>query len=494
MGLSGSAYNMFLFINRKNDIELGLTKLSMEKSQLAREMEKISTKYQNAISQKTYKWSNNAGSTYVDLTYNNLMKPSAMNLQKPYLLTDLNDRVIVDSDYKKYAEMISPDGSSGGDWYGNREKILAQLTGASEEDLAKQAAMEVEMYYRRDDLEKAKANEPDKHSYMAKGNFEEMLEASSLATESNVDDNASTTATFENKSSNWLDAYRNNDTIRVNASGDQNQHDIIMGFVAENLRELFADKSDEEIENVINSAFLDPVNSAGASVNSDWIKADGEEYVIHVKPMIDSILGTFTEPIQCETGKSDRCYYWTNADYSDYQGAYNNWKTTELDPAQEAYDNAAKAYNELFEGGEETLINFYDAIFSTIAEKGWTYNPNVQDNEYVEQMLQNNLYLITTVDREAEHNDIEKTCTYKNNYDSRIASNFNKLFLVNDKEAAQEALVEYEMAKAIIERKESEIDVMMKNLETELAAVKAMIEQVQKIAKENSDRTMEFQA
>ena len=101
MGLSGSAFNMFLFINRKSDIELDLSKLSMDKSQLTRDMEKVSLEYQSALTQKTYKWSNNSGASYVDLSYNNMMKPSAMNLKKPYLLTDLHDRVVVDSEYKK---------------------------------------------------------------------------------------------------------------------------------------------------------------------------------------------------------------------------------------------------------------------------------------------------------------------------------------------------------------------------------------------------------
>ena len=63
----------------------------------------------------------------------------------------------------------------------------------------------------------------------------------------------------------------------------------------------------------------------------------------------------------------DKYYYWEPGKYDEYNDLYTDWEANDLKPAQEAYDNAVKEFNELFAGEDETLIDFYDAIFSSIA-------------------------------------------------------------------------------------------------------------------------------
>ena len=129
MGMAASQVRFLQLTRRKNDIGFQLTQLANDKVSLSRDMQKVSRNYQNSLNQKILKWSNNQGVSYVDLSYQNLMKPSAMNQNKPYLLTDQSGRVVVDDQYRKYAEMISPDGKPGGDWESNKIKILANITG-----------------------------------------------------------------------------------------------------------------------------------------------------------------------------------------------------------------------------------------------------------------------------------------------------------------------------------------------------------------------------
>ena len=129
MGMAASQARLLQLTSRKNDIGYELTRLSNDKVSLSREMQKVSRKYQDSLNQKVLKWSNNNGVSYIDLSYNNLMKPSTMNQNKPYLLTDQNDKIVIDSEYKKYAEMISPNGSTGGNWESVRTQVLAELTG-----------------------------------------------------------------------------------------------------------------------------------------------------------------------------------------------------------------------------------------------------------------------------------------------------------------------------------------------------------------------------
>ena len=114
MGMAASQVRLLQLTARKNDIGYQLQNLSLQKTSLSRDMQRVTKEYQNALSTKTLKWSNNSGVTYVDLSYANLMRPGSVNGNVPYLITNASGNVVVDSQYQKYAEMISADGSAGG--------------------------------------------------------------------------------------------------------------------------------------------------------------------------------------------------------------------------------------------------------------------------------------------------------------------------------------------------------------------------------------------
>ena len=105
MGMSASQVRLLQLTGRKNDIGRQLTTLSNEKMALTRDMHKISKEYQQALNSKILKWSNNGGVSYIDLSYDNLMKPGVMNQNKAYLLTDFDGKIVLDRAYKTYAEM-----------------------------------------------------------------------------------------------------------------------------------------------------------------------------------------------------------------------------------------------------------------------------------------------------------------------------------------------------------------------------------------------------
>ena len=134
-------------------------------------------------------------------------------------------------------------------------------------------------------------------------------------------------------------------------------------------------------------------------------------FSINVKQMIDRIVGGSYASENCNVNKGGyanaNTYQWYDINspiYKDTLEKHNIWQES-YDLAKKEYDESVQAKNQLFTAEEEALINFYDAIFSSIAEKGWTYNNQVNDTEYLNQMLQNNIYTMTTVDREAEFSD-----------------------------------------------------------------------------------------
>ena len=94
MGMAASQVRLLQLTSRKNTIGRTLEDLSLQKTSLSRDMKRVSKNYQDALSTKTLKWSNNSGVTYVDLSYGNLMRPNTYNNNTPYLLTNANGNIV----------------------------------------------------------------------------------------------------------------------------------------------------------------------------------------------------------------------------------------------------------------------------------------------------------------------------------------------------------------------------------------------------------------
>ena len=108
MGMAASQVNLLKLTARKNSIQGQLTDLSFQKIRLTSDVNKITKEYTDAINAKTLKWSNNGGTSYIDLTYKNLMNPnSQLSNNNTNLITDSSGRVVLHDDYKKYADKHS---------------------------------------------------------------------------------------------------------------------------------------------------------------------------------------------------------------------------------------------------------------------------------------------------------------------------------------------------------------------------------------------------
>ena len=156
----------------------------------------------------------------------------------------------------------------------------------------------------------------------------------------------------------------------------------------------------------------------------------------------------------------------------------------------EKYETAKTAQAESLSSNEESLIKFYDAIFSAIAEKGWTYNEKVTDTDYLNQMLQNNAYTLTSITQEEKYDEETGDYFLSNKYSTDIATNMKNIFTVNDSLARSDALVDYEYKKSLISAKETKVDLRMQDLQTEQSAISQMIQGIQQQLNDNIDRTM----
>lgn len=495
MGLDASQVRLLQLTARSNDIGLQLSQLANDKVSLARDMQKISKEYNEALNQKVLKWSNNSGVSYIDLSYQNLMKPSVMNQNKPYLLTDETGRVVVDSAYQKYAAMISPNGGSGGDWESVRTQVISELTGIDASKIDNANNYQEEIWANEAVINQLIDNEPIKPT--KETNIETFI--------NNLDSKVAATFT---EGDSWSDAYsRGGDVNLGNSTSAPGALKSLTENIAEKLGAYIDDPENLKIacETFYNNqlAILQDLDSEGnkQSLKSEQtpLCGDANNLTIDVKQMLDTIMGSYSQ-LTGHVGRggygNETLFTWNDIDSTRYQSwkeEHDLWQST-FDMAKTDYDKAVSANNQLFTADEESLIKFYDAIFSSIAENGWTYNNQVNDTEYLNQMLQNNIYFMTTVDRDTEFDENSGEYIWDNDYTTDIASNFTNIFAVNDSDAREDALVEYEYQKSIINQKEARIDTRMKNLETEQAAIKQMIQGIEQVKNDNIDRTMNWSA
>lgn len=489
MGMAASQGRLLTLTARKNTIGYQLQELSMEKMSLTREMQKVSKDYNNSLSAKKFKWSNNAGVDYVDLSYSAIMRPSAVNQNKPYLITNSSGKVVIDRQYREFAEKISPNGFPGGDYESQRTDILASLLGVSATVISESQAqdeylntLKEDVYNKKSAYQEWKSKESSKSGrnnvgYKSVSDFRKLLGLNENVSYSNILDKFNNAKRNASSGSNW----RSEVTNIVN----QIKSGLSKYFVDDTNQSLNGGKTEKttfetSCDNLINAI---PQDSENKEALPGYINK--ENSTINTEELLAIILGG------SNLTRNDNGNYLTrdteNAQWQDWYNQlntkYNDWKNAEK-VYKDANDNTASAFG----GDQKTKIEFYDALFTVIAEQGWTYDSQVTDNDYLNNMFQNNQFYITEVTNNEDYG--EEYAEYKNrkyDYSTDLASNFEKLFLVNDEDIRQEALTNYEYKKSIIKVKEERIDTRMKDLETEQSAITNMIKGIETVRKDNTE-------
>ena len=161
-----------------------------------------------------------------------------------------------------------------------------------------------------------------------------------------------------------------------------------------------------------------------------------------------------------------------------------------VDEAAKAKDAAINQLDKLFDEKESKMMDYFDSLFKMIAENGWVYDENVnntankeESKNYLNAMLQNNMYFVTEVDT-LDGTDF--------NYATKLATNVSKIFVVYDEDAQNTALSQYEAEKAEISSKEKQVDIRMNKLETEQDAIKTELDSLKKIIDDNVQATFKI--
>ncbi len=485
MGMAASQVRLLQLTGRKNDIGRELQFLSLEKMSLTREMREVSRNYNEALSSKVLKWSNNSGVTYQDLSYSILMRPNAANNNSPVLLTDSSGKVVIDGKYKKYAEMLSPNGAAGGSWSGDtRTNILASLLGISEEDINNYTQLETTLDNDTTAMDKAKAD------YL---NWLDSAPASAVCTAEDCMGYIGSISGMDSSSNYTL------------SSGSDIKK--LTDAIKNNMSKYFTDSLGAKDKTAFTTACDDAANALAGTIDASGEKGDSERSTMG----ITGSTGNWTIPVSTVMQKIMSCYTVNGGTSSQNEAGervyslqdtesteWNSWYTG-LEAKQKVYEDALSTYNtnndsrnQIFKSEQEKQIAFYDKIFTAISENGWIADDGVEDNDYLNQMLQNNQYYVVTM-VENDCYDEEATCgcgSYRYDYEMDDASCYKNIFVVNDSGASYEAQAEYEYQKNLINEKETRVDTRMKNLETEQNSIIKMIESIEKVKDDNAENHM----
>lgn len=119
---------------------------------------------------------------------------------------------------------------------------------------------------------------------------------------------------------------------------------------------------------------------------------------------------------------------------------------------------------------------FYDALFNQICANGWTENNNIEDNEYLKEMLQSGMLYISKMKDDGYY--------YQSNYatDSYIKE-------ISDDTAIAQAEAKYTTEKAKLNSKEETLDLKMKNLDTEISSLSTEYDTVKNTISKNIEKS-----
>ena len=354
----------------------------------------------------------------------------------------------MDSNYRKYAEIISPNGHSG-DWEAHRAEILPQLIGLSSTEI--EAAETYNQLYlsKQLALEKLENNKPKVDEQCRKTSLKDFLKLagtyngwSNLGTEYNKD-----TEVSQDKIDGLLEHLK---SLKKYLPGHEDTWERTLDTLIGTIQKK---QTMQEIIDQVVSAYD---YSGGACIQS-----------------------TYNDKLNI---------IWYDVDstkYQEYLTKLDNWQNN-VDTTRNEMNEALGLYNSIFTPETKSLAEFYDKLFSSVAERGWCCNEQVADSDYLSQMLLNGMYNITTIEREY---DTSKS-NYINSYDTEIATNCSNIIQVSDSTTRDDALVKYEAEKELIQAKETKIDTRMKNLETEQSAIKQMMESINNTMKNNIEQNM----
>ena len=501
MGLDSSQARLLSLTSRLFDIHGNERQLTHVKDRLAQDTNRISKEYNEALKGKVLKWSRDQV-TYNDLTYATLMRPNTANGNKPIFLTNSHGKIMLDKKYSDYARRISPDGRPVGDWLGSDNKdrriaILSELTGISSEKIENTT----DMTARIADLENKTQKYRDKNikdidtkefiKYMGSIQGHDYSHPDDSSYDNNISSEIYTVALGSGHQQEFSMEYQAPCALGADAESAKAGLQDILNQIQKNIQQYLEPEDFERFKEACKNTYdiycnkidiAEPDQLATVDVSKETANGQicvGLYYLI--ENLVKQYCGSDFYPFSPLSG---------NTDFTVVPKSINSDEYKEYQADCEELEQMRNENNIALTASEESQIKFYDQIFTAVCERGWVEDYQITDQEYLNQMLQNNEFFVTTVNENdpacrCENND-DLTCGHLD-YSTDLWSDTENIFAVNDEAIRQEALTEYEYKKSLIAAKEKRIDEKVENLKTEQNAIQKAIDGIKQVMSDNSE-------
>ena len=122
------------------------------------------------------------------------------------------------------------------------------------------------------------------------------------------------------------------------------------------------------------------------------------------------------------------------------------------------------------------LSGFYDAVFNQICLRGWTENNQVQDSNYMQEMLKTGKFFLATCGDDGYY--------YQGGYSTNTY-----VREITDDDAIARAEARYNTEKQKLNQKEEMLDLKMKNLDTEISSLTTEYDTVKSVISKNIEKS-----
>lgn len=204
-----------------------------------------------------------------------------------------------------------------------------------------------------------------------------------------------------------------------------------------------------DVRNKANDYIGGVYSSCGSGSTSAWDGGGGRRQclAVNLSHIAEIFMTAFVE-------------YLNGIDNSQYAYEVGKYSEASLYKIKEHGDDIfkIKAATDVTDGTDNLVAGFYDALFNRICMSGWTLNENIENVEYMHELMKTGAVFISSIANDGNY--------YQSSYstDTYIAE-------VKDLEGVAQAEAKYNAAKAKIEHKENTIDLKMKNLDTEISSL-----------------------
>ena len=506
MGIAASQARFLAITSRKASCEFQSMNIAQEKLSITRAQTQATQKYQNALNQTKLVWDMNGttgttsadGQTY-DLTYDIMMTPSALNGYDPYFITNRQGAIVLNSRMATAAKNagISQKGDTEPSLQGY-QKFLEQLGVQGYIASSQVSSMTSDsMFYNPTGgiggvpIDKTQASAMTLGTWIS--SLEDKMEAdSSFASSITVDLNSLSIAVPDL----YVDSSKVEDgkfTIADVLSGNVNivtseksstleaQVQAIVDAMITTLKPLFAsDTANSEafnyatnevkkmLQEEVFGGYNNSVNDVNQAANNYNCIVVSLNSLIPTKQLCGLSLSNimscfltyyaqsvsgFTVPYAVRTKAEDSVFVTQDPDY--YYVLNNENAVTEKDLL---------------------VADFYSSMYNNLCKSGWTISSgDIDDKDYLAHALKNGQLFVSSM-----HDDY----TY---YQDPYTLN-GHVIEVTDEEGIAQAELEYEKEKSTLNYKEEQLELDMKNIDTELSALTTEYDTVKNLISKNIEK------